>query len=888
MSCRKNYRDLTCVERDRFVQALHDLKSSGVIDQFANDHDAFFHQAHHSSHFLPWHREFLRRFEDALKTFHPDITIPYWNSTEDTSPSGPLWDDAFLGQFDAAWGLDRTLGGATLPPPGNVQTALGLGAYDAFWPYVEGNALHNPPHNWVSGVMSTAASPGDPVFYLHHCWIDMLWAQWQMLHPGAVFVASEAGRDLNDAMAPWATTPADVLGHRGINLYDYPAGFQQDLPDVALETPAINFIEVPEGETRLGAAVFSLNACDPLHFAVVSGPTVTSGPPTTTFGVLAAPVTADPDIDQKGRMWFTYKGTSDGDMAAGTVTIGCDETGEQFVVALTANTIRRPTAAIVMVLDQSNSMNFDSGIGPGIEREDVLKFSAPTAVVVLEDDNAMGVCSFDQDAYAGVGITPAAGAGKFTINGAIAAYSPNPNGWTSIGEGVAFAHGLLDPVTGYEVKAMVVLTDGQENHGSHSRRYIADVADLINSLNGRVFAIGLGRAEVLNATALQALCSSNNGYMMMTGELTPDATYRLAKYYQQIFAGVTNNEIVLDPEGFIKPGQEHRIPFWLNEADITAKAILLTPAPYAIGYVLETPAGDIIDPGVAGAHPMAAFEAGSQVSLYRVGLPIPLGADNAHAGRWHARLKIDEKIYKKYLASLDNDPTLYATVAAHGLRYSFNVHAYSNLRMKARLAQTGNEPGATITIRAVLTEYGIPVAARATCRAELTRPDNTGATLAMAEVEPGVFEAYLPALLPGIYRLRIVTEGRSLRGRQFTREQTLTGAVWKGGDTPPPTSKDDPNTGDDRFCRLIDCLLRQKSIQAALRKAEISVDELRCLEQYCRKPAPGQPPQVMRPALYERLRMIIRDDQVLETVMREIGQIVDSIASHPISGPNGH
>lgn len=524
-----------------------------------------------------------------------------------------------------------------------------------------------------------------------------------------------------------------------------------------------------------------------------------------------------------------------------------------------------------MVLDQSNSMNFDSGIGPGIEREDVLKFSAPTAVVVLEEENAMAVCSFDQDAHPGIGMTPAAGVGKLTINGAIASYAPNPNGWTSIGEGIAFAHGILDPVTGYDVKAIVVLTDGQENHGPYTRRYIADVADLIASLNGRVFAIGLGRAEVLNATALQALCNGNNGYMQMTGDLTPDATYRLAKYYQQIFAGVTNNEIVLDPEGFIGPGQEHRIPFWLNETDITAKGILLAPAPYAIRYVLETPDGDIIDPAVAGAHPVASFEVGGQVSLYRVGLPIPLGPNNAHAGRWYARLKVDETNYKRYLASLDNYPRLYAMVAAHGIRYNFNVQAYSNLRMRARLAQTSNEPSATITVKAVLTEYGIPVAARATCLAEVMRPDNLGATLAMAEVEPGVFEANTTALLAGVYRFRIVAEGRTLRGRPFTREQTLTSAVWKGGDNPPPSSKDDPNVRDDRFCRLINCLLRQKSIQEALRKAEISADEIqRCFEDYCRKSSPGQIVHGIQPTFYDRLRVIIRDEHVLATVMREI------------------
>jgi hypothetical protein len=871
MRCRKNCRDLTATERDRFVQALYHVKSTGVVDQFASLHETFFHQGiHGTSHFLPWHRELLRLFEDALRTYHPDISIPYWDSTVDTSPSDPLWDHNFLGQFDAAWGLGRVLGSDTLPTPDQVQTALGLATYNAFWPNLE-SVIHNPPHRWVEGKMRSLDSPADPVFYLHHCWIDLLWAQWQLLHPGEAFVSSGSGFGLNDPLASWTTTPADVLDHRAINLYHYPPAFQQDLPIVTLDTPVINFIDVPEGETRLGAAVFNLIACEPVHFTVVSGPTVTSGPPATEFNLFISPIPpADPKVDKKGRVWLTYQGTGDGDTATGTVTIRCEETGEEFSIDITANTIGRPSAAIVMVLDTSNSMNFESGIAPGVTRADVLKFSAPPAIVVSDDEHAMAVCTFDHDAHPGIGMTPVAGGGKLLINGAISSYAPNPNGWTSIGEGVAFAHDILGPVTGYDVKAMVVLTDGQENHGPHTRRYISDVADMISGLNGHVFAIGLGRPEVLNPAALEALCNGNKGYMEVTGDLTPDASFRLAKYYQQILAGVTNNEVVLDPEGWILPGQEHRIEFWLNETDITAKAILLTPAPFAIPFVLETPDGDIIDPGVAGANPMASFEIGDQVSLYRTGLPIPLGANEAQAGRWYAILKVNEKYYRRYLSLLDNNPKLLSVAGTHGIRYSFNVHAYSNLRMKVSLAQTSYEPGATIMVRAVLTEYGLPVASRANCRAELTRPDNTTTTLQMPEVEPGVFEATTPASIPGVYRFRILADGHTLRGRPFTREQTRTGAVWRGGDNPPPSSKDDPNRRDDRFCRLINCLLQQKDIQKALKKAGISSDELRrCLEEYGRKPSPGQPPGVVQPKLADRLKLLIRDDRVLQVVLRE-------------------
>ena len=150
MRCRKNYRDLTNVERDRYVQALYHVKSTGVVDQLANEHETNFHHGiHGTSHFLPWHRDFVRRFEDALRTYHPAVTIPYWNSTVDTSPSDPLWDNAFLGQFDGAWGLNRALGSATLPTPQQLQDALtNFTTYDVFWPNLE-SVIHIPPHNWV-------------------------------------------------------------------------------------------------------------------------------------------------------------------------------------------------------------------------------------------------------------------------------------------------------------------------------------------------------------------------------------------------------------------------------------------------------------------------------------------------------------------------------------------------------------------------------------------------------------------------------------------------------------------------------------------------------------------------------------------------------------------
>lgn len=222
MGVRKNYRDLTATERTRFVEALHHVKFWGIVDQLATMHSEHFsHGIHRSSHFLPWHRELLVRFEAELKKKHADVTIPYWDSTTDRNPSDPLWSENFLGQFNAAWGLGRVLGGSvTLPTNSLVATNQARTTYDTFWPELE-TRIHNPPHVWVGGVMSTARSPGDPVFYMHHCWIDLLWARWQQAHPGAPFVSSGAGAGLNDALMGWpGRTPAHVLDHHALG-YSY-------------------------------------------------------------------------------------------------------------------------------------------------------------------------------------------------------------------------------------------------------------------------------------------------------------------------------------------------------------------------------------------------------------------------------------------------------------------------------------------------------------------------------------------------------------------------------------------------------------------------------------------------------------------------------------------
>ncbi|KAL2265967.1 hypothetical protein VTJ83DRAFT_5319 [Remersonia thermophila] len=54
-----------------------------------------------------------------------------------------------------------------------------------FWPCAEG-APHNGGHGGIGGKMNDPiASPGDPIFYLHHSFLDKVWWDWQELNQSA-------------------------------------------------------------------------------------------------------------------------------------------------------------------------------------------------------------------------------------------------------------------------------------------------------------------------------------------------------------------------------------------------------------------------------------------------------------------------------------------------------------------------------------------------------------------------------------------------------------------------------------------------------------------------------------------------------------------------------
>lgn len=235
MDIRRNHRDMTPAQKSAFIEAILKLKNEvpsilrpgrqSRYDDFAQIHknsmglgDPIIPNPHRTPLFFPWHRILIRQFERELQAVarDPGITIPYWNWSM-VGPDNPFTADFLGGNGDPfreqrvstgrfaleeqrfqinVWdthngdpGLQRNFGNAPDEPLPSTQAIDTTMSRTPFWSHPLGWAnhaemeLHNPVHSWVGGNMARASSPNDPVFFLHHCYLDLLWERWKRQHP---------------------------------------------------------------------------------------------------------------------------------------------------------------------------------------------------------------------------------------------------------------------------------------------------------------------------------------------------------------------------------------------------------------------------------------------------------------------------------------------------------------------------------------------------------------------------------------------------------------------------------------------------------------------------------------------------------------------------------
>lgn len=619
---------------------------------------------------------------------------------------------------------------------------------------------------------------------------------------------------------------------------------------VTLQTPSLTFADIPEGTSTVRPVSWLVDTCLPVTFIVVT-------PPAAPFSVAFEPLvvsTPGGASVRVARLWIRYDAGGIGASASGSVEVEIVETGVRDVVSLSGNSVARPTAAVQLVLDRSGSM-LDM-TSEGRTKEEVLRDSARIVADVAYPDTGLGVTTYDQDAQDVMEITDAGpmaggpGTGRAALEAAINAYAPNPFGLTATGDGIERAKEKLDAATSYDQHAMIILTDGKDT----ASKTVAEVADGV--INQRVFAIGLGTAEQINPTTLTALAGVTGGYTQMTGLLTPDDTFTLEKYYLQILAGATNQDIIVDPEGRLRLDGivDVAIPFDVAETDIEITAVVLSAYPFALFVALEAPDRlTRFNSSAAGAGLSVTMSRRSHV--LRAELPL-VGSDGAghREGRWKLLLRLDEKAVIKALEGqrssdlfrgqrdVMRETKAVSDLRRHGVAYSALVQTYSNLHLAVDLAQTDHRPGAILIVVARITEYGGPLRGSARASIELTLPDRTVLLVPMTDIGEGRFEADIPATVSGLYRLRVLARGNTYRERPFTREETRTASIWEATATDTPGDRPgDGGSGDGgRLTELVCCLLRNQAFDERFykRMSELGIDPdtlRKCLAQFCRE-----------------------------------------------------
>ena len=248
MNCcreRKEWHSLTQAQRCLFIDTLIIASTQqpykNCYHNLINLHGVYFHRGLHGgpkTFFFPFHRWFLLQVENLLRRINCSVTIPYW----DWSAEADRWKDSVVWDSKCGFGGDGNssqvfhisgpFGNLRWKPPGieaitrlfsdkdlpSIQQVceiqeIGADEYERWHNKTEKN-LHNTFHcriggDDISGTMCSDMAANDPVFFLHHGFIDHLWSDWQK--KGREYLEHEAF-SRNTAIMPISnhTSPSQV------------------------------------------------------------------------------------------------------------------------------------------------------------------------------------------------------------------------------------------------------------------------------------------------------------------------------------------------------------------------------------------------------------------------------------------------------------------------------------------------------------------------------------------------------------------------------------------------------------------------------------------------------------------------------------------------------
>jgi len=160
------------------------------------------HNGQNENYFLPWHRMYVYFFERIVRSVtDATFTLPYWNYSVAGSAHGvipkqfrlqndPVFGPLFVAKRNKPPGHPDVNAGQPIDQgqPDSPLSTIALsectyspvGPKQGFCQRLD-SGLHGQVHVLTGGTQNMGAVPwaaGDPIFWMHHCNIDRLWASW--------------------------------------------------------------------------------------------------------------------------------------------------------------------------------------------------------------------------------------------------------------------------------------------------------------------------------------------------------------------------------------------------------------------------------------------------------------------------------------------------------------------------------------------------------------------------------------------------------------------------------------------------------------------------------------------------------------------------------------
>lgn len=255
---RREVNSLTTDELSLLIRGFKMLYNTGILERLSNKHYNLQFSVHGCAQFLPFHNTFLYDLETELHKYNSNITLPYWNWTlyadspfNDPSLNffGDFYDKRINNCVTTGNFANWTFNGNCFKREFNNLSGNHLSwrtinnlvyTTDSFTIMTQNlEALHSFLHVWVSGDMTTHRSPNDPLFYLHHAFVDKIWFDWRNRYTNYTYGWKNNDNtpvSFNNTISGYNITVLDVLSNKNCVTY-----IDQNLPSSNIAT---NFIKI--------------------------------------------------------------------------------------------------------------------------------------------------------------------------------------------------------------------------------------------------------------------------------------------------------------------------------------------------------------------------------------------------------------------------------------------------------------------------------------------------------------------------------------------------------------------------------------------------------------------------------------------------------------------